>query len=204
MTQTLAAGRFSKEYISQIERGKTRPTEETIAGSPRLGTDRAFLQHGISTVDSVRAESLLERSESLSEQHRYAEAVDGFRAAAAVAGLTAVPSLALRSLVGEAWAHSQQGEIDEALGLLERARELADEPTLSDVERADVLFRIGVCRYKQSRIAEALALFRRALQLVARSVAGCGGFARTSTTGARCYRLRVRRPREDIARARAG
>jgi transcriptional regulator with XRE-family HTH domain len=32
LTQShLAAGRFSKEYISQIERGKTRPTEETIA-----------------------------------------------------------------------------------------------------------------------------------------------------------------------------
>ena len=32
LTQTdVAAGRFSKEYISQIERGKTRPTDETIA-----------------------------------------------------------------------------------------------------------------------------------------------------------------------------
>ena len=27
----LAGGRFSKEYVSQIERGKTRPTEETVA-----------------------------------------------------------------------------------------------------------------------------------------------------------------------------
>src|SRR5256714_13136274 len=31
MTQTELAGkRFSKEYVSQIERGKTRPTPETI------------------------------------------------------------------------------------------------------------------------------------------------------------------------------
>ena len=31
LTQTQLAGtRFSKEYISQIERGKTRPTEATI------------------------------------------------------------------------------------------------------------------------------------------------------------------------------
>ena len=30
LTQTELAGeRFSKEYVSQIERGKTRPTEET-------------------------------------------------------------------------------------------------------------------------------------------------------------------------------
>jgi len=175
MTQAeLAGGRFSKEYVSQVERGKTRPGAKTLDWlAAQLGTDRAFLQHGISTVDSVRAESLLERAEGLSEQHRYAEAVDGFKAAAAVAGLTSVPSLAVRSLVGEAWAHSQQGEIDEALVLLEQARELADGPTFTDVERADVLYRIGVCRYKQSKIAEALALFRRALQLVARSGAGC-------------------------------
>ena len=32
LTQTdLAGERFSKEYVSQIERGKTRPTPETIA-----------------------------------------------------------------------------------------------------------------------------------------------------------------------------
>ena len=32
LTQTdLAGDRFSKEYVSQIERGKTRPTPETIA-----------------------------------------------------------------------------------------------------------------------------------------------------------------------------
>jgi transcriptional regulator with XRE-family HTH domain len=31
LTQTELAGtRFSKEYVSQIERGKTRPTRETI------------------------------------------------------------------------------------------------------------------------------------------------------------------------------
>ena len=31
LTQTdLAGERFSKEYVSQIERGKTRPTRETI------------------------------------------------------------------------------------------------------------------------------------------------------------------------------
>lgn len=174
LTQSeLAGGHFSKEYISQVERGKTRPSPKALDWlAAQLGTDRAFLQHGISTVDSVRAESLLERAEGLSEQHHYGEAVDAFRSAAAVAGLTTVPSLALRSLVGEAWAHSQQGEIDEALALLEQARTLADQETFGDVERADVLFRIGVCRYKLSKITEALVLFRRALQLVARSGEG--------------------------------
>ena len=40
LTQTdLAGDRFSKEYISQIERGKTRPTTETIDWLAQHGID---------------------------------------------------------------------------------------------------------------------------------------------------------------------
>src|SRR5262245_46838356 len=48
LTQTdLAGDRFSKEYISQIERGKTRPTPETIGWlASRLGVDAAVLGSG--------------------------------------------------------------------------------------------------------------------------------------------------------------
>src|ERR1044072_48865 len=51
LTQTQVAGeRFSKEYISQIERGKTRPTTETIEWlALELGVDAAFLGSGVST-----------------------------------------------------------------------------------------------------------------------------------------------------------
>ena len=50
LTQTQLAGeRFSKEYISQIERGKTRPTAESIAWlATQLGVDPAFLGSGVS------------------------------------------------------------------------------------------------------------------------------------------------------------
>ena len=46
LTQTeLAGDRFSKEYVSQIERGKTRPTADTIAWlADRLGVDEQFLR----------------------------------------------------------------------------------------------------------------------------------------------------------------
>src|SRR4051794_41489707 len=38
LTQSeLAGDRFSKEYVSQIERGKTRPTQETIDWLPASG-----------------------------------------------------------------------------------------------------------------------------------------------------------------------
>src|SRR5436190_735631 len=56
MTQTgLAGDRFSKEYVSQIERGKTRPTAETILWlADRLGVDAGFLANGVSA-DGRRA-----------------------------------------------------------------------------------------------------------------------------------------------------
>ena len=46
----LAGDRFSKEYISQIERGKTRPTTATIVWlSERLAVDPAFINAGVSS-----------------------------------------------------------------------------------------------------------------------------------------------------------
>ena len=53
LTQTQLAGeRFSKEYISQIERGKTRPTESTVAWlAERLGVDPAFIASGFAAGD---------------------------------------------------------------------------------------------------------------------------------------------------------
>ena len=66
LTQTeLAGGRFSKEYISQIERGKTRPTESTIAWlAERLSVDPAFLAVGVSTEERTKV-AMAERDLSL-------------------------------------------------------------------------------------------------------------------------------------------
>src|SRR5882724_869826 len=70
LTQTdLASERFSKEYISQIERGKTRPTQETIEWlAARLGVDATFLASGVSTDERARAEAILTRAEALAEK----------------------------------------------------------------------------------------------------------------------------------------
>ena len=67
LTQTdLAGTRFSKEYVSQIERGKTRPTRETIEWlAQQLGVDADFLQNGVSTDERSRIETMLARAEAL-------------------------------------------------------------------------------------------------------------------------------------------
>src|SRR5919198_2736197 len=122
MTQTdLAGERFSKEYVSQIERGKTRPTEETIAWlAARLGVDGGFLANGVSSEDRGRAEATLARAEALLGAGSFPEAASEFEVARAAIGTTNVPELEVRSLVGEARARIRTGEIREALDLLSR------------------------------------------------------------------------------------
>src|SRR3954464_16042824 len=105
LTQTdLAGDRFSKEYISQIERGKTRPTQETVDWlAARLGVDASFLSSGVSADGRARAEALLARADALAADKEYTAAVDQYsQALSAVLGTGAV-ELHVRVLSGEAW-----------------------------------------------------------------------------------------------------
>jgi tetratricopeptide (TPR) repeat protein len=206
MTQTdLASGRFSKEYISQIERGKTRPTDSTIAWlSERLGVDPSFLAVGVSTEERTKVETLLARAEALSEAHLDAEAIEAFREARRAVEGTWAPALEVRALGGEAWALQQHGEVRDGLTLLQQARELVEGPDFSDVDRADVLFRLAVCRYKLSSAGTALAMFNEALMLAERSGLPCD-LLRADILGwrSRCHRLQrdYVAAREDVERA---
>jgi tetratricopeptide (TPR) repeat protein len=171
LTQTdLAGDRFSKEYISQIERGKTRPTQETVEWlALRLGIDAGFLASGISADDRAKAETLLARADALAEEHRFDEAIESYtRALPAVLG-TGAAELRVRALNGEAMARAQSGDVKGALALLAESRGLVEGEAFSDLDRADVLYRLGVCRYKLSSIATAVGLFNEALTLADRS-----------------------------------
>src|SRR4051812_19157536 len=150
LTQSdLAGDRFSKEYVSQIERGKTRPTQETIQWlAARLGVDAGFLANGVSANERGRIETILTRAEALTEDHRYDEALAEYQKVEASIQGIAAPELEVRALGGEAWARMEEGQLREASELLDRGRQLAENPGFSDLDRADVLFRLGVCRYK--------------------------------------------------------
>ena len=165
LTQTQLAGeRFSKEYISQIERGKTRPTEATVAWlAERLGVDPALLSSGISTDHRAKVEAALDSRRGALRRAAYEEAVEAYREIRPSVAGTAARSLELRVLTGEAWALQEVGQVKEAIELLLRAREIVERDGLSDLELADVLYRLAVCRYKLSSISTAIALFDEAL-----------------------------------------
>jgi tetratricopeptide (TPR) repeat protein len=200
LTQTELAGeRFSKEYISQIERGKTRPTSETIAWlAARLEVDADYLARGVAADVRDRVEAILARAEALSESHAYAEAIEAFRLARAETGATGSAELEARALAGEGWALMQDGDVRAATDVLQVARELTELPQFSDVERADVLFRLGCCRYKLSSIATALALFDEALALSERSGLPCDRLRAQILS----WRSRCRRRQRDFEAAR--
>jgi tetratricopeptide (TPR) repeat protein len=117
---------------------------------------------------------------------------------------TGAADLELRSLLGETWALAQSGSVQEALRLLERARDLAESPACSHVDRAAVLFRFGVCRYHLSSISTAISLLTAALELADRSGLPCDQLrCDILDWRSRCYRRQRdwQAAREDVERA---
>jgi tetratricopeptide (TPR) repeat protein len=206
LTQTdLAGERFSKEYVSQIERGKTRPTRETIEWlAAKLGVDPSFLEKGVSADERSRVEAMLARAEALTNAHHYDEAIEELENSHTAVLATGAPELEYRALSAGAWARMESGEVREALKQLERCRTIAEEPGFSDVDRANVLFRMGVCRYHLSSIASAVALFSEALALAEASQLPCD-LLRSEILGwrSRCSRRQrdLEAAREDVERA---
>jgi tetratricopeptide (TPR) repeat protein len=203
LTQSeLAGDRFSKEYLSQIERGKTRPTQETLAWiAERLKVDVTYLETGQSWDEYAVVEAAVTRAEAAVEGQQYEEALE------ALEDLQHSPEareLEFRALMAEAWARMDRGELRPALELLVRARELSELPGFSDVERADALYRMGVCRYKLTSINTAQTLLSEALDLADRSGMPCDRLrSHILEWRSRCSRRQrdFEAAREDIERA---
>src|SRR5207247_4761405 len=105
------------------------------------------------------------RAEALTNAHHYEEAIEELENSRTAVLATGAAELEYRALAAEAWARMERGEVRPALQQLERCRAIADNPGFSDVDRAQVLFRMGVCRYHLSSMASAVALFSEALSL---------------------------------------
>jgi tetratricopeptide (TPR) repeat protein len=170
LTQTkLGLDRFSKEYISQIERGRVRPAPAALDWlAARLEVSRRFLETGISSSEHERLAGLVSRAEAAVAAREFDEALACIgRAGPLLEGEE--PNLALRALLVSATARSELGRLQEALGLLERARDLVAGADFTDVDRANVLFHMGQCRYRLSSIPTAVTLFTEALDLMRHS-----------------------------------
>ena len=170
MTQSdLGGDRLTKTYVSQVERGRARPSAAALEWfSMRLNVSARFLEAGVESSEHERAASVVVQAEAANESSRHAEALS-LLAGVAEAVAPWSPDLELRALLAEGVARMELGQIQEALGVLGGAERLSSSPPLTESDRAAVLFRQGCCRYKLSSTPSAIALFSEALELAGRS-----------------------------------
>jgi transcriptional regulator with XRE-family HTH domain len=203
LTQSeLAGDRFSKEYVSQIERGKTRPTAETVEWlARRLGVDVGFLANGVSNEQRHRVETGLARAEALADADRFEEALAVYGELSPAVAATGSQELEVRAACGEWRGLVWAGRVRESLDRLERARALTEDAAFSDLDRAEVLWRMGASRYLLSSTTSALGLLNQALELAERSGYPCDLVkANILHYRSRCYRRQrdYEAAREDV------
>ena len=154
--------------------------------------------------NGAAVEAALARAEALSEQGEHAAAADAFADGREAVAATGAADLELRSLLGESLSLAQSGGVPEALSLLARARDLAEGSSFSDVDRAAVLLRLGICRYHLSSISTAVSLLSSALELADRSGLPCDELRGDILDWrSRCHRRQRdwQAAREDVERA---
>src|SRR5881275_396720 len=206
LTQSELAGeRFSKEYVSQIERGKTRPTRETVEWlAARLGVDPGFLANGVATDERGRLEGALARAETLIEALKNEDAAVEYESLVPAARATGVPELAVRALVGAGRTQMRLGALKQAMDFLNEARGIVEAGSFSDLERSEVLYALGVCRYQLNSVQTALGLLNEALALAERSGMPSDSLRSSILSWrSRCWRRQrdYEAAREDIERA---
>ncbi|HZI35134.1 MAG TPA: helix-turn-helix transcriptional regulator, partial [Gaiellales bacterium] len=160
----LGGSRFSKEYVSQVELGKTRPSPAALDWfAERLGVDRMALAGESTAAITAACEAAVTRAEAEIEAHRDAEALaelEGVRDALRSPGSE---RLALRLRLARGWALQNVGRLDDALVELAAARQAAEQAGSGDAV-ALALYRIGVVRYKMGSLATAASLLDEALR----------------------------------------
>ena len=168
------------------------------------GVDPRFLVSGVSADDRGRIEASPARAEARTRTTSTPEALEGVpRATRRPRGHPAL-ELQVRPLNGEARVRLRLGEVKQALELLTRSSSMAEDPIFSDVDRAEILYRLGACRVELSSIQTAISLFNEALALAERSELPCDRFCgEIFGARSRCYRRQrdFEAAREDLERA---
>jgi tetratricopeptide (TPR) repeat protein len=187
LTQSdLADGRLSKAYVSQVELGKTAPSEKTLAWlADRVGVDLDYLRSGISTADRASVLDALARADELTDTHDYDAALVALDGVAPQLRACDEPTLLAGFSAARAWPLIQLGRLDEAEQALDRAS-----------NDARVVYLRGVAAYKHSEIDGAMALLTEAIRL-----AGAGEATERLCSDAHGWRSRCHRRNGDWAAA---
>jgi len=194
----LAGERFSKEYVSQVELGKTRLSSAALHWfAERLGVDPLELAGESTAVVRAACEAAVARAEAEIEATRYAEALaelDGVKHALASA---ADERLAIRHQLARGWVLHHLGRLDESLAELAAASVATGDLAGVELIRATALFRTGVVRYKMGSLVTAVSLFDEALRASEAADEPCDALRARIFN----WRAKVRRRQKDFTAA---
>jgi tetratricopeptide (TPR) repeat protein len=168
LTQAELGGeRFSKEYVSQVELGKTRPSDAALDWfSLRLGVGRAQLEGDAGPAAQAAVEAAVARAEAAIEAHRPDDALTVLESVRDTVARAGDPRLELRHALARGWALHHAGRLDESVAELGQAA-LAE--SAGDLDRALALYRLGVVRFKMGSHATAVAALDEALRCATES-----------------------------------
>jgi tetratricopeptide (TPR) repeat protein len=159
----LGGSRFSKEYVSQVELGKTRPSPAALDWfAERLGVEKLALAGENSAAVRAACEAAVARAEAEIEAHRYSEALTELDSARGALRRGDDDRLALRLRLARGWVLQHLGRMEESLSELGEARLAAEALGAADAV-ALALYRSGVVRYKMGSLATAASLLDAAL-----------------------------------------
>src|SRR5438128_2203188 len=129
---------------------------------------------------------------------------NGLRLGERLRQLRVAAGLTQSALVGAGRTQMRLGALRAALELLNEARVIVEGATFSDIERAEVLYALGVCRYQLNSTQTALGLLNEALALAERSGLPSDSLrSNILSWRSRCWRRQrdYEAAREDIERA---
>jgi tetratricopeptide (TPR) repeat protein len=163
----LGGARFSKEYVSQVELGKTKPSRAALEWfAAALGTDTGALVGPDGGPGVAAVEAAVAQAEAELEAYRFPEAMahlERVRPHARPATGEDQTGVAVRYALAHGWALHYVGRLEEALEELDRARRGALALPGGEPEQAQALYRLGVVRFKMGSLATSLALLDEAL-----------------------------------------
>ena len=201
----LAGGRFTKQYVSQIERGEIVPNGELLEWlAERLGVEPMYLETGFADSDRDRVQQSLDQGERLLVDHGYAGAFDLFNALRESLPPGAPRSAYLGAVRGEIQALIRLGRLDEAGALLDEARVLVEADDGSSEAQAEIAYLTALRSYATSDMTAAVEGFASALRLLAEAdVPNDRLRCDIHQLRSRCYRRQRdwEAAREDIERA---
>src|SRR5690348_3066816 len=117
LTQAELGGtRFTKEYVSQVELGKTKPSDAAIRWfAERLGINRSAIEGTSEASTRAACEAVLTRAEAEIEAHRYETALSALAELDESVARIQDARLQLRVEQARGWAYQNLGMMDQAL-----------------------------------------------------------------------------------------